>query len=127
MRRALPLVSVCAPPETVDYACSGARSGPRDHGEWQLHLDMNNEFFERPTRKSPYEYPARHWELEYAGQPSGRIVDERREASFLAPIPSAKGHSAQKVLGFDVAPRTCTATWVGLSTATEKGTATERK
>ena len=62
---------------------------------------MNNEFFGRPILNSPYEYPARHWELDSTGQPTGRIVNERREASFLTPIPSAKGQAAQKPLGFD--------------------------
>ena len=61
---------------------------------------MSNEFFGRPVLNSPYEYPSRHWELDPAGQPTGQIVNERRGASFLTPIPTAKGQ-AQKALGFD--------------------------
>ena len=61
---------------------------------------MGNEFFGRPILNSPYEYPSRHWELDPAGQPTGQIVNERRGASFLTPIPTAKGQ-AQKALGFD--------------------------
>ena len=61
---------------------------------------MSNEFFGRPILNSPYEYPARHWELDPAGQPTGQIVNERRDASFLTPIPTAKGQ-VQKALGFD--------------------------
>ena len=61
---------------------------------------MSNEFFGRPILNSPYEYPSRHWELDPAGQPTGQIVNERRGASFLTPIPTAKGQ-AQKALGFD--------------------------
>ena len=61
---------------------------------------MSNEFFGRPILNSPYEYPSRHWELDPAGQPTGQIVNERRGASFLTPIPTAKGQ-VQKALGFD--------------------------
>ena len=61
---------------------------------------MSNEFFGRPILNSPYEYPSRHWELDRAGQPTGQIVNERRDASFLTPIPTPKGQ-AQKALGFD--------------------------
>ena len=61
---------------------------------------MSNEFFGQPILNSPYEYPARHWELDPAGQPTGQIVNERRGASFLTPIPTAKGQ-AQKALEFD--------------------------
>ena len=61
---------------------------------------MTNEFFSRPILNSPYEYPSRHWELDPTGQPTGQVLNERRVASFLTPIPSAKGQ-AQKALGFD--------------------------
>jgi hypothetical protein len=30
---------------------------------------MDNQFFEKPILNAPYEYPARHWELDKDGQP----------------------------------------------------------
>jgi len=47
-------------------------------------------FFERPILNSPYEYPARHWELDADGQPTGEIIETRREARFITPIPRPK-------------------------------------
>ena len=61
---------------------------------------MTNAFFERPVLNSPYEYPARHWELDPSGQPTGHIRDERRSASFLSAIPRTKKQS-QSQLVFD--------------------------
>jgi type III restriction enzyme len=42
---------------------------------------MDNQFFERPILNSPYEYPARHWELDKDGQPTQRIIEQRRRAA----------------------------------------------
>jgi type III restriction enzyme len=64
---------------------------------------MSNPFFDHPILNSPYEYPARHWELDATGQPTQRIVDKRRSAEFVTPIPKArkqKGAPAQAALGF---------------------------
>jgi hypothetical protein len=47
-------------------------------------------FFERPILNSPYERPARHWELGPDGQPTGQIVETGREARFITPIPRPK-------------------------------------
>ena len=51
---------------------------------------MSESFFEKPILNSPYEYPSRHWELDETGQPTGQIVDRRRDASFISPIPKPK-------------------------------------
>src|ERR1035437_3918273 len=51
---------------------------------------MDNHFFERPILNSPYSYPARHWELDAEGQPTQRIVETRRRAEFITPIPKPK-------------------------------------
>jgi len=51
---------------------------------------MNNHFFEQPILNSPYEYPARHWELDDDGQPTQRIINKRRSAKFITPIPKLK-------------------------------------
>src|SRR6266851_5059151 len=51
---------------------------------------MNNHFFERPILNSPYEYPERHWELDKDGQPTQQIIDTRRKAEFITPIPKPR-------------------------------------
>lgn len=51
---------------------------------------MSNPFFDRPILNPPYECPARHWELDSAGQPTQRIVETRRNADFITPIPKPK-------------------------------------
>lgn len=53
-------------------------------------------FFERPILNSPYDYPDRHWELDAAGQPTHRILNYRRPASFISPIPQPKQQRAKK-------------------------------
>jgi type III restriction enzyme len=47
-------------------------------------------FFERPILNSPYERPTRHWELDESGQPTQKIVERRRQADFITPIPKPK-------------------------------------
>lgn len=51
---------------------------------------MDNRFFEQPILNSPYEYPARHWELDNQGQPTQRIIEKRRSAKFITPIPKPR-------------------------------------
>ena len=48
---------------------------------------MNEQFFSRPILNSPYAYPERHWELDEDGQPTQRIIQQRRRAEFISPIP----------------------------------------
>ncbi len=55
-------------------------------------LTMDSRFFERPILNSPYAYPARHWELDAQGQPTGDIIEARRTAQFITPIPRPKKH-----------------------------------
>ena len=50
---------------------------------------MTNPFFERPILNSPYEYPSRHWELDANGQPTQQVIEKRRSADFIMPIPKA--------------------------------------
>jgi type III restriction enzyme len=51
---------------------------------------ITNPFFDRPILYSPYEYPTRHWELDSNGQPTQRIIENRRRAEFITPIPKPK-------------------------------------
>ena len=48
---------------------------------------MVNRFYEQPILNSPYEYPAKHWELDKQGQPTQRIIETRRGAEFVTPVP----------------------------------------
>lgn len=58
-------------------------------------------FFERPILNSPYECPTRHWELDAAGQPTQNIIETRRRAQFITPIPKPKKRkNAAKQEGF---------------------------
>jgi len=67
-------------------------------------MDVSDRFFDRPILNSPYEIPAQHWELDESGQPTNRILDRRREVSFITPIPKPKkGKGAQQALIFDEA------------------------
>ena len=50
---------------------------------------MENQFFEKPILNSPYDYPAKHWEL-VEGQPTQKIVENRRRADFITPIPKPR-------------------------------------
>ena len=51
---------------------------------------MTNPFFEHPILNSPYDCPQRHWELDEQGQPTQRIIENRRRAEFITPIPKPK-------------------------------------
>ena len=65
---------------------------------------MDPGFFEQPILNSPYEYPSRHWELDAAGQPTNRILRERRRVAFITPIPKPKKRRAgQREMVFDEA------------------------
>ena len=51
---------------------------------------MQEDFFQKPVLNSPYKYPSRHWELDESGQPTQRIIDSRRSAEFITPIPKPR-------------------------------------
>ncbi len=65
---------------------------------------MSNSFFDHPILNSPYEYPSRHWELDGDGQPTQAIIERRRRAEFITPIPKPKkrkGSEGQEKFVFD--------------------------
>ena len=62
---------------------------------------MSNPFFDHPILNSPYDYPNRHWELDGEGQPTQKILEKRRPAEFVTPIPTPrkrKGKSQQSLI-----------------------------
>jgi type III restriction enzyme len=65
---------------------------------------MSNPFFEHPILNSPYERPPRHWELDDQGQPTQKIIESRRRAEFITPIPKPRKRKravAQEQIVFD--------------------------
>ena len=65
-------------------------------------MAMDNRFFERPIINSPYKYPAQHWELDSEGQPTQQVIEARRRAEFITPIPKPRKHKAtQETIVFD--------------------------
>jgi type III restriction enzyme len=65
-------------------------------------MDNGNPFFDRPILNSPYSCPERHWELDNEGQPTQRIIEHRRPAEFITPIPKPKKRKGkQSSLVFD--------------------------
>jgi type III restriction enzyme len=50
----------------------------------------SNPFFDHPILNTPYARPARHWELDKDGQPTQQIIETRRRAEFITPIPKPK-------------------------------------
>lgn len=76
---------------------------------------MSNPFFDHPILNSPYSCPARHWELDAQGQPTQQIIESRRRAEFITPIPKPKkrkGKIEQQQLVFNEG--------IGLSTETQQ-------
>ncbi len=80
---------------------------------------MSNPFFERPILNSPYEYPARHWELDASGQPTQRIIERRRRADFITPIPKPKKQGGKKAQAA-IQPQLLSTEVEGLSTTGQK-------
>jgi Type III restriction enzyme, res subunit. len=62
---------------------------------------MTDLFFKQPILNSPYEYPSRHWELDKDGQPTQKIIESRRRADFITPIPKPRKRKGQQGLIFD--------------------------
>ena len=66
--------------------------------------ETSNPFFDHPILNSPYEVPERHWELDAQGQPTQKIIETRRRAEFITPIPKPKKRKnidTQEKLVFD--------------------------
>lgn len=52
--------------------------------------DAASLFYKHPILNSPYEEPSRHWELDEENQPTRRILEQRRPADFITPIPKPR-------------------------------------
>jgi type III restriction enzyme len=64
---------------------------------------MQNAFFEKPILNSPYKAPTQYWELDDSGQPTQAVLQGRRPAQYIVPIPKTKRQSGatQKTMVFD--------------------------
>jgi type III restriction enzyme len=65
---------------------------------------MTQSFFEHPILNSPYDFPARHWELDQDGQPTNLILPSRRRSELITPVPQPKRRrqkAGQKEMLFD--------------------------
>lgn len=51
---------------------------------------MSQNFFDKPILNSPYEYSARHWDLDDDGQPTNQILNSRRRSELISPVPKPK-------------------------------------
>jgi type III restriction enzyme len=58
-------------------------------------LLVTQHFFEAPILNSPYAVPDRHWELDHTGQPTDRILQNRRKSALVSPIPRPKKNKAK--------------------------------
>jgi type III restriction enzyme len=83
------------------------------NNETDLGSTPPNAFFEHPILNSPYDFPPRHWELDETGQPTQKVVESRRSAKFITPIPKPKKRKAAAQTGFVFDEG------LGLSTATQ--------
>ena len=62
---------------------------------------MTNPFFDHPIINTPYDCPTKHWELDEDGQPTQKVIETRRSAKFITPIPKPKKRqSSAKQEGF---------------------------
>ena len=59
-------------------------------------------FYEQPILNSPYERPAQHWELDENRRPTHKVLEGRRPADFITPIPLPRRQSReQRAIEFD--------------------------
>lgn len=58
---------------------------------------MEYDFFKQPILNSPYEYPSLHWKLDTTGQPTNEVLDKRRPAKYVTPIPRSKKQQQQEL------------------------------
>lgn len=59
-------------------------------------------FFDKPILNNPYAAPGKHWELDGDHRPTDQVIDRRRKAELISPIPEGKrkksGQQAEMVL-----------------------------
>jgi type III restriction enzyme len=56
---------------------------------------MTDNFFEKPILNSPYQAPTQHHELDADGQPTNKIIHQRRRSELITPVPKPKKSKRQ--------------------------------
>lgn len=54
-----------------------------------------------PIINSPFREPTQHRELDKRGNPTGRILSERRRSTYLTPIPQPRHQTSAQMVVFD--------------------------
>ncbi len=65
---------------------------------------MSQAFYDRPILNSPYDYPVEHWEIDGEGHPTTKVLQGRRPAKLITPVPKPRRKKAgvtQIELGLD--------------------------
>jgi type III restriction enzyme len=57
---------------------------------------MDVPFYDHPILNSPYSCPTCHWELDKDGQPTQKVIEKRRRAEFITPIPKPQKRKDSK-------------------------------
>jgi type III restriction enzyme len=60
-------------------------------------MTSGDPFFDYPILNSPYSCPERHWELDGQGQPTQKVIETRRPAEFITPIPKPKKRKDKQI------------------------------
>ncbi|SDL48234.1 BPTD_3080 family restriction endonuclease [Aliiruegeria lutimaris] len=68
---------------------------------------MSAKFFEEPILNNPYSFPGKHWQIDDEGLPTDVIINTRRSAKLVSPIPAPKkkgkkGNQKELQLGADL-------------------------
>ncbi len=66
-------------------------------------MATTSEFFSKPVLNSPYDAPARHWELDEDRKPTGVVLDSRRPSRLVTVVPKAKKQGGQEDLRLGLA------------------------
>lgn len=61
---------------------------------------------ENPIINSPFEEPRQHHELDDRGNPTGKIITQRRKSTYLTPIPQPKKQSGKQLSLLNANPET---------------------
>ncbi|MEO5333779.1 MAG: DEAD/DEAH box helicase family protein [Magnetococcus sp. YQC-5] len=83
----------------------GSRNESKGTPQLKKSKNMAIEFFDQPILNPPYAIPGRHWILDTDGQPTGLMANQRRNSSYVTPVPKPSkrrsGPGAQKTLVYD--------------------------
>lgn len=59
-------------------------------------MSDSSSFYRQPILNSPYKEPTRHWEMDENHQPTKKIIESRRKADFITPVPRPRNRRQQQ-------------------------------